>query len=105
LATDASIGGPFALAFDSNGNALIAALTTDAVRVRRVDHLTGDISSVMLTTTLGDYGDMGGPMHAGFAFPSALVVDDDDNLYLASGDPLGLGPPYDGVVRKVTGPL
>jgi hypothetical protein len=105
LATAAGIGCPMALGVDGSGNSFIAALTSNSVEIRRVDHGTGDISTVVKTVTLGFYGDRGGPFNFGFAFPSAMVFDADDNLYLAAGDPLLLLGPYNGVVRRIVGPL
>jgi hypothetical protein len=58
-----------------------------------------------MTMRVGFSGDMGGLLHFGFALPSALVFDDDENLYVAAGDPLGLADPYNGVVRRIVGPL
>ena len=72
-ATQARLDGPQGLALDAQGNAYISDLT----RIRRVDHLTGIISTVA--------GYPGGPAHEGPAdqvsiAPTALAFDPAGNL-------------------------
>jgi hypothetical protein len=103
LATDASIGFGTSLALDGDGNLYIGTFSTEpSIAVRRVDHVTGNISTVTLTTEAGHFGDEGGARHAGFMAMGGLALDDDGNLYIAEGFFFW---PVGGTLRKVVGPL
>jgi sugar lactone lactonase YvrE len=105
LATSAGIGVINTIGFDSNGNMFLGAVTFEPnIRIRRIDHLTGDISTVALSTTGMYYGDKGGAMNAGLWMTRGIVFDNSDNLYFAEGAPgfFGVGG---GQIRKIVGPL
>jgi hypothetical protein len=105
LATGAGIGDVTAIAFDSSGNMFLGTVTADPdLRIRRVDHLTNDISTVALTTTGGYYRDQGGAINAGFFGVNGIAFDGSDNLYFSEGgsDQIGVGG---GTIRKIVGPL
>ena len=80
-ATSASLRRPFGLAFDSAGNLFIAEQAGH--RVRKVDALTGIISTVA-GNLIGIYGGDGGPAtSAGVAAPSGIALDAAGNLFIA----------------------
>ncbi|WP_217492834.1 S-layer homology domain-containing protein [Bacillus sp. FJAT-27264] len=80
-ATLAELNFPEKLAFDSNGNMYIADHYNQ--RIRKVDKLTGIISTVA-GTGIADYsGDGGAATSAHLSFPSGVAFDSDDNLYIA----------------------
>jgi hypothetical protein len=64
--------------------------------------VSGDISSVALSTEGGHFGDEGGALHAGYSALGGLALDDDGNLYIAEGF---FFFPVGGTIRKVVGPL
>ncbi|MFE4710690.1 cadherin-like beta sandwich domain-containing protein, partial [Paenibacillus sp. NPDC056722] len=80
-ATLAQLNYPEKLAFDSNGNMYIADHYNQ--RIRKVDKLTGIISTVA-GTGIADYsGDGEAATSAPLSFPSGVAFDSDDNLYIA----------------------
>ena len=80
-ATAAELHGPSGIAFDSAGNLFIA--DSGNLRIRRVDHVTGDISTVAGNGTQGFLGDGGPAINAEFGDPLGLAFDSHDNLYVA----------------------
>jgi DNA-binding beta-propeller fold protein YncE len=77
-ATEASLDQPTGLAFDSEGNLLIADSSNHAVR--RVDLADGTISTLAGNGTEG-YGGVGEAAAAALlSFPSALAVDGSGNI-------------------------
>lgn len=93
-ATTAGLAGPTAIAFDRQGNLHI--LDSSNLRIRRVDAMTG-----VITTVAGDgrfnLGDGNGDGHlatqASFGKPVAIAFDSSDNLYIADS--------FDHRVRRV----
>ena len=82
-ATSASLRAPFGLAFDSAGNLFIAE--QNAHRIRRVDGVTGLISTVA-GNLIGIYGGDGGPAtSAGVVSPAGIALDTAGNLYIGEG--------------------
>ncbi|MFF2908909.1 S-layer homology domain-containing protein [Paenibacillus sp. NPDC057934] len=80
-ATLAQLNYPEKLAFDSNGNMYFADHYNQ--RIRKVDKLTGIISTVA-GTGIADYsGDGEAATSAPLSFPSGVAFDSDDNLYIA----------------------
>jgi sugar lactone lactonase YvrE len=80
-ATDAVLHSPVAVAIDSRGNLLIADQLK--VRVRRVDALTGIITTVAGSGGLGFIGDGGPATKALLDLPSGVALDREGNLFIA----------------------
>lgn len=80
-ATKATLNFPSAVALDRQGNLYIA--DTMNHRVRRVDAATGIITTVAGTGQHRCSGDGGPAIAAALNEPSALVVDDQGNLFIA----------------------
>jgi sugar lactone lactonase YvrE len=81
LATAANLNQPRGLAIDASGNVYIA--DTGNNRVRRVDHLSGNITSVAGNGTAGLAGDGRAATSAELNFPFGLAVDAAGFLYIA----------------------
>ena len=90
-ATEAGLRSPEDVAVDEEGNLYIA--DTNNHRVRRVDALTGTITTVAGTGELGFSGDGGSATSAQLAFPLAVVLDAAGNLLIAD--------PWNNRVRRV----
>ena len=80
-ATAAGMKGPHGVAFDSVGNLYIA--DRNRFRVRKVDALTGIITTVAGDGNFGITGDGGPATSATLRTPEALAVDGNNNLYIA----------------------
>jgi sugar lactone lactonase YvrE len=80
-ATTGSIALPFAISLDASGNLYIA--DTFNHRVRRIDALTGILTSVAGTGVLGWEGDKGLATAADLAGPQSVAVDSYGNLIIA----------------------
>jgi sugar lactone lactonase YvrE len=80
-ATSAQLDSPFAIEIDKSGNLYIA--DTGNSRVRRVDAVTGIISTIAGTGTAGFSGDGGPATAAKMREPIDLAFDSIGNLYLA----------------------
>ncbi|MCA1684232.1 MAG: DUF11 domain-containing protein, partial [Actinobacteria bacterium] len=91
LATEAALGNPAGLAVDAAGNLYIAEV--EFSRVRRVDAVSGVITTVAGTGDWGYSGDGGPATEAFLAGPSDLAFDAAGNLYITDT--------YNGVIRKV----
>ena len=81
LAREAELAAPAALAFDSSGHLYIADHNNQ--RIRRVDPLTGIITTIAGNGDRGFSGDGGPAAEASFNAPSGLAFDAEDNLYIA----------------------
>ena len=83
LATDAGLSWPTGVAIDSKGNVFFSDTGNDVVR--RVDAVTGIITTVVGTPSLGGgYSGDGGPAaEATLYAPYGLIFDPSDNLYIA----------------------
>jgi uncharacterized protein (TIGR03437 family) len=79
-ATDASLSGPSALAFDAAGNLYIAEASTN--RIRKVTP-GGVITTVAGNGTTGWAGDGGPATSARLSYPYGVAVDPAGNLYVA----------------------
>ena len=90
LATAAQMAYPSKVAVDNNGNIYIPDAQNQ--RIRRVDAVTGIITTVVGTGVLGYTGDGGPATAAEVYFPGAVVLDNAGNFYF--GD-------YNMVIRKV----
>jgi sugar lactone lactonase YvrE len=80
-ATAALLDSPQGLAVDTNGNLYLA--DTHNQRIRRVDGITGVITTVAGTGAFGYAGDSGVSTKASLALPRGLSMDQQGNLYLA----------------------
>ena len=84
-ATAAELNSPEALAFDKAGNLLIADAGNDIVR--RIDKITGNISTIAgLPLQTNSSGDGGPATAAGLVFPDGLAVDAAGDIYISDGD-------------------
>ena len=95
LATSASLNQPHGIAVDRNGNIFIA--DTFNHRIRRVDAITGVITTVAGDGNQGFRGDGGSAMMASFRFPRAVAIDNSGNLFIADEG--------NHRIRKVNGPF
>jgi cysteine-rich repeat protein len=84
LATQAALGGVVSVIADAQGNVFIGV--TESSRVRRVDHLTGLITTVVGTGVNGFRGDGGPAVNALLGRASSLAVDSQDRLWIADSD-------------------
>ena len=82
-ATSAELSYTLGLAVDSGGNLFIADSVAVLDRVRRVDAITGIITTVAGNGTSGFSGDGGPAANAELAEPIGLAVDANGNLYIA----------------------
>ena len=83
LATDVALNRPLGIALDTRGNLYIA--DTDNHRIRRVDAITGIITTVAGTGEPGFSGDGGPATSALLNTPNAIAVDGAGNIYISSG--------------------
>lgn len=81
-ATSASLqDGPNGVAVDSSGNLYIADTANE--RIRRVDAITGIITTVAGNGTYGFSGDGGPATSAALGYPTNVALDGGGNLYIA----------------------
>jgi trimeric autotransporter adhesin len=96
LATSSELSRPSSVCVDSQG-AIYIADTANLV-IRKVDPLTGNISTIAGTGVQGYAGDGGPATQANFNWPVAIVVDPSGNLFISDASSF-LGPPS--VIRKI----
>jgi len=77
-ATSAQLAGPLSLVFDNDHNLYVG----DYCRVRKVDHATGIITTVVGTGTCGYSGDVGPALSAQTSFVFGLAFDSAGNLFI-----------------------
>ena len=81
-ATNAKLGQAIALTLDSSGNLYIADSNNNCIR--RVELLTGIITTVAGTGAAVDSGDGGAALEAGVSRPTGVVTDREGNIYFSS---------------------
>ncbi len=79
LANAASLDGPVGIAFDSEDNLLIADASNH--RIRKIDNLTGVITTIAGTGIGGFSGDDIPATTAALNYPLGLTLDESDNIY------------------------
>lgn len=89
-ATSAQLAYPCKVAADNAGNVYISDAQNH--RIRKVDALTGIITTIAGNGTNGYSGDGGPAVNAELSFPGSVVIDNAGNLYI--GD-------YNMVIRKI----
>jgi trimeric autotransporter adhesin len=92
-AVNATIDGPLDVYADTNGNVLISDQYNH--RVRKVDAITGIITTIAGNGTAGYSGDGGPAVNAKLNQPTGLFVDKQNNIYIAEYG--------NGTIRKVDG--
>jgi sugar lactone lactonase YvrE len=80
-ARSAQLNGPFGTAIDANGNVFIADTSNN--RIRRVDAVSGVITTFAGTGNAGYYGDSGQALFAQLAGPRRIAFDASGNLFVA----------------------
>ena len=83
LATAAQLNIPYGVAVDSSGNLYLSDAGNN--RVRKVDAVTRNITTVAGSGAHGFSGDTGPATSAQLRTPYGLAVDSDNNLYIADG--------------------
>jgi len=83
FATAAEISVPEGLCLDDSGNVLIADSRNS--RIRKVNRITGVISTIAGTDSAGYNGDGGLAINSQLNIPVAVKVDDSGNIYVADG--------------------
>jgi len=111
-ATNAELSDPAGVALDAAGNLYVSTVytwrVTDGSRVRRVDAVTGIITTYAGNGNMGFSGD-GGPANlAELSGPSGLMMDAKNNLYIADANAnnririVGQKPVYSGAATTTT---
>lgn len=90
----AQLNWPNGIAIDSIGNIYVS--DRNNAKIRKVDVVTGIISTVVGTGKIGDKGDGGLALYAELDFPMGLTIDRHGNLYIADA--------FNHKVRKVIFP-
>ncbi len=81
LAIQASLNSPNAIVFDKAGNLLIA--DTNNHRIRKIDLVTGKITTIAGNGKPGFTGDGEPAITAGLNFPTAIALGERDSLFIA----------------------
>jgi len=107
LAINAGLGFPESVAVDREGNVYISENENGPGRVRRVDAKSGIITTVAGSTTARLPGDGGLALDAALGFPSGLLLDAMDNLYVLEGtnDRVRYIDARTQIIRTVVGPV
>ena len=100
-AVNAEIGKSIAIALDSAGNLYLA--DGDNNRIRRVDAVTGVITTIAGTGAAADSGDGGPAARAGVSMPTGIAVDTTGNLYLSNWSRIRKVSAATGTIQTVAG--
>jgi hypothetical protein len=111
-ATSAELSDPEGVALDADGNLFVSSVytwrVTDGSRVRRVDARTGVITTYAGNGNMGFSGDGGPANDAELSGPTGLMVDANNNLYIADANAnnririVGQKPVYLGATTTTT---
>jgi sugar lactone lactonase YvrE len=99
--TAADLRGPRGVSFDRAGNLYFADAFSH--RVRRVDAVTGIITTVAGNGTRGSSGDGGPGTNATLDYPRDVAVDATDSLFISEGDRIRRLDPATGIITTVAG--
>ena len=102
-ATAAELSDPIGVAIDNAGNILI--VDANNYRVRKVDHLSGDISTFAGSGAFGAAGDGGPATQAQFEILQGLAVDDSGNVYILESSRVRKVDAITGDISTVAGTL
>ena len=91
-ATSAKLNNPFGVALDSSGNVYIA--DSGNHRIRMIDAISGNISTIAGTGSGGYSGDGGAATSARLKYPTGVVLDSSGNVYIADS--------YNNRIRNLT---
>ena len=102
-ASAAALNSPFGLAFDNDDNLYIADSSNN--RIRKIDFLTGIITTVAGSGSPGFEGDEGSGLDAAFHSPHGVDVDHRGNIYIADtlNNRIRMVDSFDGVVNTIAG--
>ncbi len=100
-ATQASIVIPYGIALDNLGNLYLT--DTAHYKVRKVDAITGIITTVAGTGTLGYNGDGITATTAQLNYPNGVAVDNNGNVYIADTDNQRIRKVSNGTITTVAG--
>ncbi|MEY4877426.1 MAG: hypothetical protein RL708_2576 [Bacteroidota bacterium] len=89
----AQLSSPFALVFDSIENLYVSEAGFHASRIRRIDKISGIITTIAGDTSSGSSGDLNPPLQAKFQFISSMVFDKHGDMFVADHQ--------DNVIRKI----
>jgi hypothetical protein len=92
-ATAAVLSNPYTLTVDSSGNALVVDTTNS--RIRRVDAVSRNITTIAGTGNAGDTGDNGPATSATLNYPTGIALDQSGDYFIAD--------PGSKVIRRVDG--
>lgn len=99
LAIDAVLNQPGSLAFDSSGNLFIV----DTNRLRRIDAVSGVITTVAGDGTLAYSGDNGPAADAQLNGAVSVAVDSMENLYIAEASRIRMISAATGIITTIAG--
>ncbi|OJJ17694.1 hypothetical protein BKI52_27925 [marine bacterium AO1-C] len=100
-ATAATLNLPYGIAVDASGNLYIA--DRNEHRVRKIDAVTGIISTVAGNGGTTDNGDGGLATAAAIRFPNGVAIDNGGNLYIASEGRLRKVDANTGIISTIAG--
>ena len=100
-ASAASLRSPVDVALDAADNLYIADRSNH--RIRKVDAVTGIISTIAGTGAPGFGGDGGPASAARFSLPRGLAADADDNLYIAANNRVRRIDAATGIIATIAG--
>ena len=81
LATEARLNEPYEVRFDSRGDMIIIEMRNHVLR--KVERISGRISTLAGDGVKGDRGDGGPAKRARFHNPHSIILDGDDHIYIA----------------------
>lgn len=101
LATAAQVNFPSSVAVDSSGNLFLS--DSDSYRIRKVDALSGVITTVAGVGSYGFSGDGGSATAAKIAYSWHIAVDDNGNMYTVESERIRKIDALTGIITTVAG--